>query len=110
MIHQFSTTGILPRETSRRRFRLFISLLTIFCMVCVATYIICLITFYEASDSTKLMITNEVMATIRAVAVSFEGLVLVVTLWKLKRAKVKRTDSGHLNVCNAAFLLILQFF
>ena len=78
-------------------------------MACVATYIICVISFYRANDSTKLMITNEVMATVRAVAVSFEMLILVVTLWKLKRAKVKRTDSGHLNVCNAAFLLILQF-
>ena len=109
MIYQFSTTGVLPREISRRRFRLFISLLVIFCMACVATYIICVVTFYKANDGTKLMFTNEIMATVRAVAVSFEMLILIVTLWKLKRAKVKRTDSGHLKVRSAAILLILQF-
>ena len=57
-----------------------------------------------------MMITNETMAAVRAIAVTFEGLILIVTLWKLKRAKVKRTDSGHLKSRNAAYLLILQFF
>ena len=78
-------------------------------MACVATYIICTATFYKKDDSTKCKITNEVMAVFRSVAVSCEALVLIVTLWKLKRAKVKRTDSGHLKVRNAAYLLILQF-
>ena len=52
--------------------------------------------------------TNETFAVVRAFAMMFEAFVLTVTLWKLKRAKVSRTDSGHLNIADASILLALQ--
>ena len=51
--------------------------------------------------------TNETFAVVRAFAMMFEAFVLIVTLWKLKRAKVSRTDSGHLNIADASILLAL---
>ena len=108
MIHRFSTTGILPRENSRRRFRMFITLLIIFAAIVLMCYVICVLRFYSLEDPVRLSITNVVFNIIRAVAMMIEAFVMLLMLWKLKRAKVTRTDSGHLNVCNAAILLILQ--
>ena len=108
MIHRFSTTGILPRENSRRRFRMFITLLIIFAAIVLMCYVICVLRFYSLEDQVRLSITNVAFSIIRAVAMMIEAFVLLLMLWKLKRAKVTRTDSGHLNVCNAAILLILQ--
>lgn len=108
MIHGFSTTGILPRENSRRRFRMFITSLIIFAAIVLMCYVICVLRFYAHEDQIRLKITNEVFAIIRAAAMMVEAIVLILMLWKLKRAKVSRTDSGHLNVCNAAILLTLQ--
>ena len=48
------------------------------------------------------------MSITRASAMTFEALILIVIIWKLKRAKVSRTDSGHLNMCDASLLVLLQ--
>ena len=44
----------------------------------------------------------------RASAMTSEAIILMIVIWKLKRAHVSRTDSGHLNLCDASLLVFLQ--
>ena len=39
---------------------------------------------------------------------TFEAFILLLVIWKLKRAHISRTDSGHLNLCDASLLVFLQ--
>lgn len=39
---------------------------------------------------------------------SISAALLSATIWKLKSAKVNKTDSGHLNLVDASILLTMQ--
>ena len=108
MIHRFSTTGILPREKFRKRMRRFIIFLVVLGVIFLTVYVICVCRFYKLEDYDKLVFCNKTFVIIRAMAMSLEVMLLSAMIWKLKRAKVTRTNSGHLKVFDASLLLTLQ--
>ena len=96
---------MLPLETSRRSFRLTMSLLIIFILALVALYIVMISHYYAHDDAGKIKLTNQVMSFTRAAAMTLEAVILIIVIVKLKRANVSRTDSGHLNMCDASLLV-----
>ena len=47
---------------------------------------------------------------VRAFGLTINATLLSLTIWKLKSAKVKKAETGHMKIGNAIMLLILQFF
>ena len=108
MIYKFSTTGVLPREESRKRMKHTIIFLVIFALTVLIVYVILQAHFSQHQDHHYIEGIDEAFAISRAVSMMTETSILIATIWKLKRAKVSRSDSGHLNLCDATILLILQ--
>ena len=52
--------------------------------------------------------TTTAFGVLRALGMSISACLLTATIWKLKSAKVDKTDTGHLNLLDASVLLILQ--
>ena len=52
---------------------------------------------------------TQLFALYRLVGLALNATLLVITIYRLKRAKVQSTDSGHLNVMHASMLLAFLF-
>ena len=52
---------------------------------------------------------TQLFALYRLVGLALNATLLVITIYRLKRAKVQSTDSGHLNVNHASMLLAFLF-
>ena len=107
MIYKFSTTGILPREDSRKRMICTMIFLVITALISLGSFIGLNAYYSKNEDQKDLKRTNQAFALTRAASMLAEAFILSVTIWKLKASKVSRTDSGHLNLRDAVALLIL---
>ena len=69
-----------------------------------------LINVYSYYKKTKEFLDDAdlVFGLLRALGMSYNAMILSITIWKLKNAKVTQTDSGHLKMTDASVLLGLQ--
>ena len=107
-IYKFSTTGVLPREESRRNMKCGVIALVVMCFITIAVYVVLERVFYEQMNAEHIKLLNQSFQGFRAFAMTLEAMLLSCTIWKLQKSKVSRTDSGHLSLCDAIVLLVLQ--
>ena len=108
MIYKFSMKGRLPRESRRKRLQCV--MITMICVgvVGLATYITTLFILYDREKYYLLGKLDIVFGVCRSSGMAASAGILGFTIYKLERAKVKRTDSGHLKIVDIAVLLSLQ--
>ena len=78
----------------------------IFAACIFAAFIICNTVYHAQSSYLKLNRVNTVFALTRASGLLVNATLLTATIYKLKTAKVHGSDTGHLNVFDASFLLV----
>ena len=108
MIYKFSLKGRLPREAHTKRLRCALITMISLATVGLVVYIATLITLYKIEWYSTLSNLDIVFAACRSVGMAISATILGFTIYKLKKAKVNRTDSGHLKILDASVLLGLQ--
>jgi len=74
----------------------------------IVAYVILNFYFVQVAEYQNLKTISYVFAGLRAFGLSINATLLSSTIWKLKSAKVNRTETGHLKIGNASMLLVLQ--
>ena len=108
LIHQFAKKGVLPREQARQRMRRFIISLIVSSILVFVGYCTVNVYFHNIEELYILSYSDQGFGAMRALGMSISASLLSATIWKLKSAKVSKTDSGHLNLRDASVLLGLQ--
>ena len=106
IIYQFSKTGTLPKEVSkRRRKHVFLGFSVLSIALCVIYISLCIFWGIRTFFYHKLDVLFRVFAIITVAVYSFNTVLLVLIIRMLKRAKVTSTDTGHLKLVDASILL-----
>ena len=82
-------------------------ILVVSALVILLAYVLLNLYFKETGNEHMIVHTAEVFGALRAVGMSISAGLLTATIWKLKSAKVDKTDTGHLNNTDATVLLIM---
>lgn len=98
----------MPREHARRRVKRCMIILVISAIFILVAYISLDIYFKSIGKLIYILNTTTAFGVLRALGMSISACLLTATIWKLKSAKVDKTDTGHLNLLDASVLLILQ--
>ena len=107
-IHWFAKKGRLPKETTVKNQRNCMIVLTVITIIVILLYVIFNVYFYKNGKYNLREDVNYVFVCVRAFGLSINATLLSLTIWKLKSAKVKRAETGHMKIKNAIILLILQ--
>lgn len=98
--------GRLPREARRKQIKVCVVIMIIFSLLLLTSYAILQVIFRDKVRAQQKI--DKGYGIFRAFGMSINAYMLALTIYKLKKAKVQRTDSGHLKILDASVLLILM--
>lgn len=108
MIHQFAKKGRLPRELARKRLKCCMATLIGISVVILSSFWICNTIFHSKVEYESLAHSITVFALVRALGLVINAGMMIATIYKLKSAKVSKSETGHLNILDASILLIFM--
>lgn len=109
VIYMFSTRGLLPRETQRKRMLICITILIIQTALVCAFYIVLNELVSRKYNFMQIGRLNQYFSIYKTIGFLLNATLLICTIYRLKKAKVKSTDTGHLNTKHAWALLVFLF-
>ena len=108
MIHYFAEKGRLPKEYNRKRLKCCIITFIIVVFVLFSAYLALITIFYNNRQREFVYHCNMVFVLIRASGLIMSNILLSITIYKLKSAKVEVKESGHLKLFDICILLVMQ--
>ena len=110
MIHKFAKKGRLPKEKNIKRLKCCIITFIILATILFSAYLTLITIFYNSRMQDAVYYCNMIFVLVRATGLISASVLLSVTIYKLKSAKVNSKNTGHLKLLDICILLVMQIF